>query len=69
MFNVKDVLAAFQREEDLAPSDSVNSIAIRLEVRIRDKWKQANANLVLLDQKSVAKKMSRLYESALKGNR
>ena len=69
LFTVKDVLAAFQREVDLAPSDSVNSIAIRLEVRIRDKWKQANPNLVLLDQKSVAQKMSRLYESALKVNR
>ena len=53
LFTVKDVLAEFQWEVDLAPSDSVNSIATRLEVKIRNKWKQANPDLVLLDKKSV----------------
>ena len=69
LFTAKDVLAAFQREAELAPEASTNFIATRLEVKIRDKWKQTNPELVLLEQKIVVQKITRLYDSAVKVNR
>ena len=58
LFTAKDVLAAFQREAELAPEASTNFIATRLEVKIRDKWKQTNPELVLLEQKIVVQKIT-----------
>ena len=69
LFTVRDVLAAFAREVELAPLATTNFIATQLDVKIRDKWKEGNPDLVLMDQKSVVKRISRLHESAVQINR
>ena len=69
LFTVRDVLAAFEREVELSAGVSTNSIATRLEVKVREKWKQSNPDLVLMEQKVVIQKISRLYDSAVKVNR
>ena len=42
LFTVRDVLAAFEREAELAPLAPTHFIATQLEVKIRDKWKEGN---------------------------
>ena len=42
LFTVRDVLAALEREAELAPLAPTHFIATQLEVKIRDKWKEGN---------------------------
>ena len=69
LYTVIDVLAAFEREVELAPKLAHNCIAIQLEMKIRNKWKEGNPELILMDPTTVKQRICRLYETALKPNR